>query len=427
MGQARSASCVVSLVAILGSPMAVAQPRDGGKGGKVWHVRVEGAIETGRMVRDIVAALDEARADGARLAIIEMSGQVVRIDHAWELAQRVRADEPRVAVLLDAGGTVGLDGLAIGALAESCWIEPGATCGGARGGPQGVSQESRERVCREFSGALYASFQERGLDTDLAWVLVEPTGGAWVVQGADGSPATIEPKDGPGGVPIVAIGPNGAAEVTLGADACERLGVAKVAGRGLGPLLAAEGIRGSKVVRRTISSGLARAAGSIENVLKNVDVALVEIDEVLDARARDRRVVTQEDRRDASVLALARIDEELEAVHHAEREFGEYPELLERPAPGTTAAAATEASRAKSWREAFEVRREKLDLDGSPQRPLKLLVQRQIAAVIEGSDGFSQGGHSQEGTLVVAPSMTGQYQKNTRLRRREYLLYVKYL
>ncbi|MBX3359220.1 MAG: hypothetical protein KF745_12425 [Phycisphaeraceae bacterium] len=350
---------------------------------RVWHLRVLGDLDCARLVRDVSELVNKAESDGATMLILELDGDRSSPDVVWSIAQSIRSSAiPTHAFLADSRESrVGTGQAALALIAAgrggACWILPGTSISRRDGDdlrPDEPDDMDFERINRELQGSAWARLKDRGIDTEVASVLLSPAsaGPAWALPAEPpGAPWRITsirpPANETQAVRIVTVVPTASKEssgasqagVEIPYEVVRALGLASEA-RSVGEIGVKSGLGRYTTVTHEVRSGLSAARKRVEGDAAKVDAVLAQADQVL----RDIPSVSRADyafrKARAGKDALALLANVQPVIDRTERLMVDYPELLRNPVPGRTIVGVTSGSLKTTWRISFDRRRDEL-------------------------------------------------------------------
>jgi hypothetical protein len=311
--------------------------------GRVAHVRVIGDLDNAKAGADVIAELERAKRERVTLVVLELESERTRADIAWEVGRTVRESPVPVAAFLHEGPGGKLSGgaLAIGLLSRELFVRPRTEV--REDGADDLrwmapAEVSWERVDREMTGALWAALKQRGADQSLGTLLVARRPSAWCIPAENGpwSIVVSEPALGAGvRVRQIVSGADAATgsggRVEIRAEELAGLGVAKCSATNVPQVIASCGRAGATRSTWTVTSDLEGARRRVLASVEEAKASRVRASELLDVRKRaPGRTVTAADYHGASREATVEIDRGFAGVRAADKELGEYPELLRR-------------------------------------------------------------------------------------------------
>ncbi len=365
-------SLLLAVAAVLGgAPGAISASGLPGAGdGAVWHIRVQGDLDSASLGSAFADDLAEADADRAGLILIEVDGRRARLDVVWMMGRAIRDARSPVALWLRGeGGEVGLGAAVLGSLADTCWVDPATTVISGPGddlaelAPEDLD---RERMLRELRGAMWVSLGERGADRRLAEALVQPRQEAWAGPARSGVCALTlgSAEREPGSTRIVDARANGEVRVRIDAPTLCGLGLATGEARAIGGLLRRAGAPTVVSRRRALRSGLADAEREVRTAILRLDEAIAQIERTLRVRVDSslRGPAAQRPYHEAGQRAAALVAEAARALDDVEAQLRTYPEILRLRGPGQAELGDESPSQhAAAWRRALERRRRDLN------------------------------------------------------------------
>lgn len=359
---------------------------------KLLHLRVQGDLDSARLVRDVATALGEPRAEGFDLVVLEVAPQLWRTDVLAQLlavfgAAKVgpargepesEGDRVRLITWLNADdGRVSTAGAALAIVSHSAYTtsrldivhEPGDEVRNLA--PAETDWGSHEQAVR---AAVWSRLSARGSDVLLAAAIPSPQQALWLApRGPDEAGPKLkvidrEPTSAANGTSggvvrlttaVTAMG-EGVFRLKVSAETLGQLGLVQGSARELGQILAAERVAARQTVRRDVRSGLQAARKRLIDDFAGVDDARNRIDQTLDEAERAKGHDAARKRAKAGASAAALTEEALRRLVACEQLTQDYPELLRDLPPGQTRVGVAEQRLAWVWSQAFQTRREEL-------------------------------------------------------------------
>lgn len=309
---------------------------------KLWHLKVSGDLDCDRLARDFAAEMARASDANAGLILIELDGDRSRPDVVRAMARVVQESPVRVAAYLTdpRDKSVGVGQAMVGLFASECLVAPDVRLRHAPADDlRGLAPEDTawEPIEQDLADALRTMIEPRGLDAQLAELLVRPTIGAWWARSPE--PAHIENAPAPGATPFVFMGPRGLERIEIDAELAVALGLAGGPSPSLARALPGLGVvTGASRQRSEVASGLGAAEKRLVRAIDEVRIAVERVEESLRVSYTklDRRPQAHDYRR-AGEDALRHIADTERSLAAALKLTEEYPELLrDRPATPTS-------------------------------------------------------------------------------------------
>lgn len=339
----------------------------------VLHIRVVGAVDSIRMVRELQDLVESAPEQGVDAVLIEFGPGRVRQDLAWSLGRTIAGARDRVWVFMAgrSGAALGPEVLELGVLSGRCWISPGVRVdweGPAESDGMMPQSVDHERISRERYSDLWVALERRGASVRLADGFLRPTAPVRALRVMAGKTTLMEgPIDSNEAGDVLTLVeplPEGGSRGSIGPDMALALGLVdglldsprEALRAGLGDRAGA----GLRTRRVTVESGLGKA---IVEAHRQMGVAMAEsalaegvlrrrVDRDLGRAAYERAV------RERAAEALAVVGRGEGALRLVETMIRDHPEIIRTRGPVQADLPGAEADSAAAWaREIERVRR----------------------------------------------------------------------
>lgn len=338
----------------------------------VWVLEMHAGLDHLGQAGELKEQVRAAKAGGARLVCVEMSGRTWRLDVAEAVGEVLAASEPPAAVFLKGReGEVGL-GLVVAASRANagCWIETGTTL------VAGADDDARELVADAKSiksqEAKWKKEDERSAFAKwgvLRASLLDPSVGAWMKVGNDGSiaiyPGGPEAPQRSEAARVVTIAEERAKESRLAAADGVLIGLCR--GTAADARAASEASleplgwkRAEMRERKPVGPSLAELRDSAEELLKKTDKSLDAAEEPLKLQP-ERRQIAPNKQHAAAASAKPLLDEAAGTISRAEALFQGSPEVLRLPAPGQSDTGQRAQQFESRWRQQLQKLKDRLE------------------------------------------------------------------
>jgi len=347
-------------------PPAPGEPPTPRRSGPIFHLHVAGPIDCAKVVADIQASLDEAKALDAPLVVLELSGNDSRLDLIWRMAIALRESTlPMCGYIADPRDRqVGPGQLTLALLTNACFIAPGTTIRSTPGvtlTDLAPGDTPWDAITTETQDWLARRLRARGVPAHAEQVITSPTSPSWMTY-STGSPTIItEPPATPSKPPDLALvfDREGTLTLELPFKAVLDLRLATEATSWMSAARKA-GVRTAARVQRTHASGLESSMQRAIAMLDEAESRLIEVDNSLSLPLPREASIAPSRYRQQAIIAARAAAVAQSTLARLEQLLADYPELLRRAAPGQTSTAGSAGAYAARWRTLIQSRRDRL-------------------------------------------------------------------
>lgn len=345
---------------------------------RLFHLTIEGDLDSAALASDINRAVGSARQDGADMILLDVSGTNWRADVLLAIGQSLTV-EPRLPLLVmlstRSGTEIGAGQAWLCLLADAAYIDRGAVV--QISGMQELSTLSppgmnRERTVDDLRTLAWPRLTARAAPTLLTAVVPAPAAPMWTAPSGEGGSdgwlhlltSAPEPSEA-GAVPLLTADPTtpGAWRGMISADTARRIGLVSGHARAPGEVFAERHLRVLRTDARRVVSRLPDARRRLAGDLPALDAALAGADGVMDSAERQARsagggqISAARTAASRQLLALDPLERRLSTLEALTAEF---PELLRASPPGKTPVSLSPARLSAAWRDCFQDRRDQI-------------------------------------------------------------------
>lgn len=357
----RANSAIVAVCVLAFATACCAQDRV-----RAWRMRLEGDLDSMRMVEDFQEQLREAERARIGAVLLEIEGQRSRADVVWRLGQVMQAAPAPIVAYVgrSSGGSIGAGHWALAMLARSVYVHPEVFVHWTYADDlRRLAPDDTDwaLITRRIVDAVGDSLRRRGFDAAPADLLFADMVDAWVT--TDEAGAVVVKRSQPleaGGEhfaeQVIFAGGVDAARFELSPQVLMRIFGAKPAST-TAVAMREEHLSVISRQPRVITSGLAEAEREVRFALDMVEPGLKLADEhVKEAKAAASKPGAQARTQQAKAVesALGLVGTVESGIREAEDKVRMYPEILRTVPPGKTSLMDESASKRRAaWEAVF--------------------------------------------------------------------------
>ncbi|MBX3379447.1 MAG: hypothetical protein KF805_05080 [Phycisphaeraceae bacterium] len=324
-------------------------------------------LDHASQARDLETQISSARAGGAKIICVEISGKPWRLDVAQSVGDVLAASEPpSIAFIRSDTGEAPLAFLVAGGRAGAgCWIQSDATLVSDSAGNVRELADSKSIAATE-SFWKKSDEQSRFAPYDaLRAAMLNPAIGCWMISPPDAKPEIRNGASNASDFPVISLSEPGAQILRLKAQDAIALGLcAAVAPDARAALEAAlaktDGSKPEMRERRPVGVSLAALRDRAESLLALADKSMDEADPHLKLKA-DSKQIAPNRKHEAASLAKPGLDAAATAIGETESLLRSDPEILHRPAPGQADTGQKPGQFETRWRTKLQQAKDRLE------------------------------------------------------------------
>lgn len=330
----------------------------------VWVFEMHDGLTHLGQASELKEQIHAAKAGGARLVCIEMSGQDWRIDVAEAAGEVLAKSEPPAVVFVRGDkGSAGLGLLVAGSRANAgCYLENGVTLVASK--EMNKDELAADAKAIKFAETKWKKEDERSRLKEfgaLRGAMLEPGDGVWVSFGKDGKiaalagePDSVERAAGR----VVVLSKKRDTEVRLAGEEAVAMGLCsgsvEDAREASEKALDAGGVKKAEMrERRAVGPSLGERREEATELLKAAERAIEAAEAPLKLDV-ERLQIAPNQQHAAAALARAQLDEASRAIGEAERLFRAIPEVMRLPAPGQSDTGQRATTFETRWRQQLQ-------------------------------------------------------------------------